>query len=227
MQHNLNHLAIIMDGNARWAAKHGKAKADGHAAGAENAKKILPHALNLGVKYLTLYTFSSENWQRPVKEVSMLIKLLKNYLHNETKILKDKQIKFQVIGDLSKLPSALVKKINESTEATKNNTKMTVTIAFSYGSRAEIANACQAAIDSGITTITEDNFKNFLYDPKMPDVDVLIRTGGCHRISNFLLWQASYAELYFLDTLWPDFGKKDLADTIEDYSKRTRYFGAR
>ena len=227
MQHNLNHLAIIMDGNARWATKHGKAKSDGHNAGAENAKKILPHALKLGVKYLTFYAFSSENWQRPVKEVSTLLNLLKNYVKNETKILKEQQIKFQVIGDLSKLPSPLVKKIKESTEATKNNTKMIVTIAFSYGARAEIANACQAAIDSGVKKITEDNFKNFLYDPEMPDVDVLIRTGGCHRISNFLLWQASYAEIYFLDILWPDFGEKDLANTIEDYSKRTRYFGAR
>ena len=227
MQDGLNHLAIIMDGNARWATKHGKTKAEGHTAGAENAKKILPHALKLGVKHLTFYTFSSENWQRPAQEVSTIMNLLKNHLKTDTKLLEEQQIKLQVIGDLSKLPSLMVKKIKAATEATKNNAKMTVTIAFSYGARAEIANACQAAIDSGIKKITEDNFKNFLYDPEMPDVDILIRTGGCHRISNFLLWQASYAEIYFLDRLWPDFDEKDLTKTIEDYSKRTRYFGAR
>lgn len=227
MQHSINHLAIIMDGNARWAAEQGLAKSVGHSKGADNAKSILPHALDLGIKYLTLYAFSSENWQRPVKEVSLLISLLNNYVKNETKLLSKHQIRLKVIGDLSKLPAALVKKINDSTEATKNNTKMTVTIAFSYGAREEIANACQKVIDSGIKKITEDNFKDFLYDPDMPDVDILIRTGGLHRISNFLLWQASYAEIYFLDKFWPDFSKEDLAKTIEDYSKRTRTFGTR
>jgi undecaprenyl diphosphate synthase len=216
-----------MDGNARWAAAHGRTKAEGHNKGAQNAEDILPHALDLGVKYLTLYAFSSENWQRPIKEVSILIGLLNNYLNNESDFLKKHEIKLQVIGDLNRLPSPLVRKINKSIEATKNHTKMTVTIAFSYGARAEIVNACQKAIDSGLKKVSEDNFKDFLYDPNMPDVDILIRTGGLHRISNFLLWQSSYAEIYFIDTFWPDFNKKDLADIIEDYSKRTRSFGAR
>jgi undecaprenyl diphosphate synthase len=227
MQQSLNHLAIIMDGNARWATLNGKTKAEGHSVGAQNAEEIIPHALELGVKYLTLYAFSSENWRRPIKEVSILIGLLNKYLNSKTDFLKKHEIRLQVIGNLSKLPAALVAKINKSTEDTRNNTKMTVTIAFSYGARAEIANACQKAIDSGVKEITEDNFKNFLYDPAMPDVDILIRTGGLHRISNFLLWQASYAEIYFLDKFWPDFNKEDLAKTIEDYSKRTRSFGAR
>lgn len=227
MQHNLTHLAIIMDGNARWATKNGKTKSEGHNIGAENAKKILQHALKLDVKYLTLYAFSSENWQRPVKEVSMLISLLNHYVRSETELLQKHQIKLQVIGDLSKLPSSLVKKIEEAMEATKNNTRMTVNIAFSYGAREEIANACQKAIDSNIKKITEKNFKEFLYDSEMPDVDILVRTGGTHRISNFLLWQISYAEIYFLDKFWPDFNEEDLNQIIENYSQRTRSFGTR
>lgn len=227
MQHNLTHLAIIMDGNARWAAKNGKTKSEGHNIGAENAKKVLQHVLDLNIKYLTLYAFSSENWQRPVKEVSMLINLLNQYVKGETKLLQKHQIKLQVIGDLSKLPSSIVKKIEKTMDATKNNTNMTVNIAFSYGAREEIANACQKAIDSGVKKITENNFKDFLYDPEMPDVDILIRTSGVHRISNFLLWQISYAEIYFLDKFWPDFNKEDLNEIIENYSKRKRNFGTR
>ena len=227
MQHNLTHLAIIMDGNARWAAKNGKTKSEGHNIGAENAKKVLQHVLDLNIKYLTLYAFSSENWQRPVKEVSMLINLLNQYIKGETKLLQKHQIKLQVIGDLSKLPSSIVKKIEKTMDATKNNTNMTVNIAFSYGAREEIANACQKAIDSGVKKITENNFKDFLYDPEMPDVDILIRTSGVHRISNFLLWQISYAEIYFLDKFWPDFNKEDLNEIIENYSKRKRNFGTR
>lgn len=227
MQHNLTHLAIIMDGNARWAAQNGKTKSEGHNVGAENAKKILQHALKLNIKYLTLYAFSSENWKRPVKEVSMLISLLNHYVRSETELLQKHQIKLQVIGDLGKLPSPLVNKIEEVMEATKNNTKMTVNIAFSYGAREEIAYACQKAINSGAEKITEDNFKEFLYDPKMPDVDTLVRTGGTHRISNFLLWQISYAEIYFLDKFWPDFNEEDLNQIIENYSQRTRNFGTR
>lgn len=227
MQHNLTHLAIIMDGNARWAAKNGKTKSEGHNIGAKNAKKVLQHVLDLNIKYLTLYAFSSENWQRPVKEVSMLINLLNQYVKGETKLLQKHQIKLQVIGDLSKLPSSIVKKIEKTMDATKNNTNMTVNIAFSYGAREEIANACQKAIDSGVKKITENNFKDFLYDPEMPDVDILIRTSGVHRISNFLLWQISYAEIYFLDKFWPDFNKEDLNEIIENYSKRKRNFGTR
>lgn len=227
MQHNLTHLAIIMDGNARWAAKNEKTKSEGHRLGAKNAKKILKHALKLNIKYLTLYAFSSENWQRPAKEVSMLVNLLSHYVKNETELLKKHQIKLQVIGDLSKLPSSLVEKIEESMSVTKNNAKMTVNIAFSYGAREEITKACQKAIESGAKEISEDTFKKFLYDPNMPDVDILVRTGGTHRLSNFLLWQISYAEIYFLDKFWPDFDEKDLDHIIDNYSKRTRNFGAR
>lgn len=227
MQHNLTHLAIIMDGNARWGTKNGKTKSEGHNLGAKNAKRIIKHGLKLDIKYLTLYAFSSENWQRPAKEVSMLVNLLSHYVKNETELLKKHQIKLQVIGDLSKLPSSLVEKIEESMSITKDNTKMTVSIAFSYGAREEITKACQKAIESGIKEVTRESFRKFLYDPNMPDVDILVRTGGTHRLSNFLLWQISYAEIYFLDMFWPDFNEENLDQIIENYSKRTRNFGAR
>lgn len=216
-----------MDGNARWANKHGKTKAEGHKKGAETAKSLIPYSSKLGIKYLTLYAFSSENWQRPANEVSILLKLLSHYVKNETKMLSDYQIKLKIIGNLDKLSPNLQKKINSAIDATKHNSKMTVTIAFGYGSRDEIVNACQKAIDSGVTTITEESFQNFLYDPEMPDVDLLIRPSGVYRISNFLLWQAAYAELYFLDKFWPDFNEDDLKDAIINYSQRKRNFGGR
>jgi len=227
MTYNLNHLAIIMDGNARWASENKKTKAQGHKKGADTAKAMLPYTSKLGIKYLTLYAFSSENWQRPASEVSILIDLLSHYVKNEIKTLRDYEIKLKVIGDLSKLSSNLQKKINDAVEATKHHSKMTVTIAFGYGSRNEIVNACQQAIDSGLKKITETDFQKFLYDPQMPDVDLLIRPGGAHRISNFLLWQAAYAELYFLDKFWPDFNEDDLKLALENYSKRKRNFGGR
>lgn len=227
LDHSLDHLAIIMDGNARWAKQNGKTKDKGHKKGAEVAKLILPHAVKLGIKYLTLYAFSSENWQRPATEVSLLLKLLSKYVKNETEILRKHQIKLKVIGNLGKLSPILQEQINSAIDLTKNHSKMTVTIAFGYGSRDEIVNACQKAIDSGVKIINEDIFQTFLYDPEMPDVDLLIRPSGVYRISNFLLWQSAYAELYFLDKFWPDFNDKDLADAIEDYSKRKRHFGRR
>jgi undecaprenyl diphosphate synthase len=227
MTNKLNHLAVIMDGNARWAAKNGHTKAFGHKQGAEAAKNLVKNASALGIEYVTLYAFSSENWTRPESEISMLLDLLGYYIKNEIKNFEKNQIRLKVIGDLNKLSQSLQEKINETIEATKNYSKLTLTIAFSYGSRDEILQACQKAIDSGAKKITEENFKNFLYDPEMPDVDLLIRTSGVYRISNFLLWQAAYAELYFTDKFWPDFDKEDLLQAIENYSKRKRNFGGR
>jgi len=227
MKQELNHLAIIMDGNARWAELHGKTKAEGHKKGAETAKALLPVAAKLGVKYLTLYAFSSENWQRPADEVSVLINLLSYYVKSETKILNENGIKLKIIGNLTKLSGNLQEKILKAVEATKDNNKMTVTIAFGYGGRDEIIQACQKIIDSEVKTITEEQFKNFLYDPEMPDVDLLIRTGGLFRISNFLLWQIAYAELFFSNKFWPDFTEQDLQTAITDYSNRKRSFGVR
>lgn len=227
IKHDINHLAIIMDGNARWAEQHNKAKAQGHKKGAETAKSLLPCISKLGIKYLTLYAFSSENWQRPPEEVAILIDLLSHYVKKETEILSDNGIRLKVIGTLDKLSKKLQEKIQKAVELTKNNSKMTVTIAFSYGSRTEIVNACQQVLDSGIKKITEEDFKNFLYDPEMPDVDLLIRPSGVYRISNFLLWQAAYAELYFIDKFWPEFNEEDLKEALINYSKRKRNFGGR
>ena len=227
IHHNIKHLAIIMDGNARWAASSNLSKAEGHKKGAEVAKELILQSLELNIPYITLYTFSSENWQRPKDEVSLLMKLLNYYVENEIKTLHKHQIRLKIVGNLDKINSELKNKILHSAELTKHNEKMTVCLAFSYGSREEIAQACQKIVNSGIKQISEEIVSQFLYDKEMPDVDLYIRTGGFFRMSNFLLWQAAYAELYFFDKFWPDFSIDDLKLAIEDYSKRTRNFGGR
>lgn len=223
----VNHLAIIMDGNARWASNNKVPKSDGHKAGAGNLKKLIPNFIELNIPYVTLYAFSSENWRRSKAEISFLLKLLQYYLKNETASLHEKGVRIKVIGRLNQLNQPLQKQIYEAIELTKHNDKITLCIAFSYGARAEIVDACQKIIDSGKTTINEEEFKNYLYDKEMPDVDLLIRTSGLLRISNFLLWQAAYAELYFTDKYWPDIHKDDIIAAIDNYSKRKRTFGTR
>jgi len=227
MTNSIKHLAIIMDGNARWAVQHNLPKSEGHRAGANKIRELLPEFINLNVPYITLYTFSSENWQRSSTEVSFLIKLLSIYLKDELNNLHKNGIKIKVIGRLNLLNSSLQKQINNAIELTKNNNKLTLCIAFSYGSRQEITDACAKIIASGKKEISENDLQNALYDPEMPDVDLLIRPGGLYRISNFLLWQAAYAELYFSPKYWPDFNKNDIYDAIDDYSKRKRTFGKR
>jgi undecaprenyl diphosphate synthase len=228
MRNGIRHLAIIMDGNARWAKKAGLTKAEGHMKGAEAAKAIIPAILDHKIPYTTLYAFSSENWQRrPIEEIDILIKLLVYYVENETKLLNDNGIRLKIIGDLRRLSQPLQEQIRKIIEATCENKTMTVCIAFGYGSRDEIINSCQTIVDLGIKKVTEDVIRRHLYDPDMPDVDLLIRTSGERRISNFLLWQAAYAELYFLEKYWPDFNKDDLNMAIADYSKRKRNFGGR
>lgn len=228
MNHNIRHLAIIMDGNARWAKEAGLSKAEGHIKGAEAAKAIIPAILEHKIPYTTLYAFSSENWQRrPIEEIDILIKLLARYVENETKLLNDNGIRLKIIGDLERLDPSLQEQISKIIELTSTNKTMTVCIAFGYGSRDEIINSCQKIVDLGIKRVTEDVIRQHLYDPDMPDVDLLIRSSGEHRISNFLLWQAAYAELYFLEKYWPDFNKNDLDLAIADYSKRKRNFGGR
>lgn len=223
----VNHLAIIMDGNARWALEKGLPKSEGHRAGANRVKKLLPDFIELNIPYVTLYTFSSENWRRSKTEVTFLLKLLRYYLKNETTLLHENGVKIKVIGRLDMLDNMLQKQIHDAIELTKHNNNITLCIAFSYGGRAEIVDACQKIINSSKTQISENEFGNYLYDPGMPDVDLLIRTGGLCRISNFLLWQAAYAELYFLPKYWPDFNKQDILEALNDYSKRKRNFGAR
>lgn len=227
MNHNIQHLALIMDGNARWASKNGLSCMNGHQQGAKVAQNILKAVLKHKIPYLTLYAFSSENWQRPQKEVSFLMGLLKEYIVNQLDQLNKNGIQLKVIGDLTKLDASLQQQINYLIKNTANNNRMTLSIAFSYGSRAEIVSACSNLIKDGITNITEDIFKQYMYDPDMPDVDLMIRTGGDYRISNFLSWQLAYAELYFTDILWPDFDENDLHDAINNFCLRKRNFGKR
>lgn len=224
---SINHLAITMDGNARWAKSKNLPKTDGHKFGADKLKSLLTTFIDLNIPYITLYTFSSENWRRPKTEVTFLFKLFSYYLQNETHLWNEHGIKIKVIGRLEQLDNRLRKQIDDTMELTKHNNKLTLCLAFSYGARAEIIDACQKIIDVGKTKIHEDEFKNYLYDPEMPDVDLFIRPGGVFRISNFLLWQSAYAELYFSPKYWPDFTKEDLIEALNDYSNRKRTFGTR
>lgn len=223
----INHLAIIMDGNARWAAKNNLSKAEGHAKGAQNATAIVSLALKLNIPYLTLYAFSAENWQRTEEEVSTIVELFSQSLQDNEHLLMQNNIKLQIIGRISRLNPGVKERIDRIINSTSNNDRMTLCIAFGYGSRQEIIDAYQQAMKLGAEYINEENFKSYMYDPKMPDVDLLIRTSGVLRISNFLLWQAAYAELYFCKKNWPDFSKKDLITAINSYKKRKRTFGAR
>jgi undecaprenyl diphosphate synthase len=226
-QSNLTHVAIIMDGNARWAQENGLSKIQGHKKGATIIKDIIASAMELEIPYMTLYSFSSENWQRDSKEVAYLLNLLSYYLKNEINALNSSNIRLKVIGRLDLLDPKLQAEIKRAQELTKNNDKLTVYIAFSYGGRSEIVDACQKLINNGYNKVDEALIKAHLYDPDMPDVDLLIRTGGFYRVSNFLLWQIAYAELFFCSKLWPDFNKTDLIEAINDYKARKRNFGTR
>lgn len=226
-----NHLAIIMDGNGRWAKQQGKLRAFGHENGAKSVKKIVECSARLGVKYLTLYAFSTENWNRPKLEVEILMKLLIGALKKELKTLLENNIRLNAIGSLDVLPKSVKKELLEVIEKTKNNDRMTLTLALSYGSRDEIINAVKNISEKvknniiSIDTIDESIINQHLYTQNMPDVDLVIRTSGEHRISNFLLWQIAYAEFYFTDVLWPDFNEEELYKAIISYQKRERRFG--
>lgn len=223
------HIAIIMDGNSRWAKRNNKLRSSGHKKGAEVSKLIAESCQDLGVKYLTLYAFSSENWNRSKAEVTTLMNILRRYLKKDYKELVKRDIKLKFIGDLQKLPEDIQELIKEA-ESTSSSNSFTLIIALSYGSRDEIKQAAirmaHDAIKSG-RVADNDNLENYLYTKGLPDPDLFIRTSGEHRISNFLLWQLSYAELYFTDTLWPDFNKKELIKAIKEFSTRDRRFGAR
>ena len=232
MTSKLDHIAIIMDGNRRWAINHHCAVSEGHKKGAEVAKEIIQECSKLGIKWLTLYTFSSENWQRGDFEVGNLMSMLEFYLIDSKKLLIDSNIRFQVIGDISKLPSSIRKKIVEYEDLTRKASGLHLIIALNYGSKQEIVSACKNVLiecQKGklkIEEITEELFANFLYTDSIPDPDLLIRTSGEQRMSNFLLWQLAYAELYFTTTLWPDFTPQDLAIAVDSYKKRKRKYGA-
>jgi len=227
------HIAIIMDGNSRWAKNKGLPTTFGHKQGSENVRKIAESCIEIGVKNLTIYAFSSENWNRPQEEVEYLMKLLDNYLEKETKPLIEKDVRIVISGNLEKLSDATKAKIKALEDLTKNNQSLTLNVAFSYGSRQEIVDATKKislAVIEGKISLTELDEKLFaqnLYQPEIPDPDLLIRTAGDIRLSNFLLWQAAYAELYFTEVFWPDFDKHHLFQAINEFNKRERRYGKR
>lgn len=224
------HIAITMDGNGRWATERGKDRSYGHQAGVDTVRRITSECTRLGVKYLTLYTFSTENWKRPEAEVSALMGLVLANLEDE--IFQKNNVRFRVIGDMNRLPKEVQQKLRETEEHTKNNTAMTMVVALSYSSRWEITQAVKNIIeekkeqaDFSSDDITEELLSKHMQTSFMPDPDLLIRTGGELRISNYLLWQIAYSELYFCDTYWPDFMEEDLHKAIADYQSRQRRFG--
>ncbi|MDI5886664.1 isoprenyl transferase [Flavobacterium sp. LB2P84] len=225
------HLAIIMDGNGRWAKQQGLLRALGHESGTKSVKVIIEASAKLGIEFLTLYAFSTENWNRPKLEVETLMKVLINSLKKELVTLQKNNIKLNAIGNLEKLPKSAQKELLDVIDKTKDNTQMTLTLALSYGSREEIVSAVRNICNKvknniiSIDTIDDSIINEHLYTQNLPDVDLLIRTSGEHRISNFLLWQIAYAELYFTDILWPDFKEQDLYEAIISYQKRERRFG--
>lgn len=227
------HIAIIMDGNGRWASERGKQRSYGHQAGVEAVRKITSECTRLGVKYLTLYTFSTENWNRPADEVSALMGLVLTSLEDE--IFMKNNVRFRVIGDLTRLPENVRLKLRETEEHTAGNTAMTMVVALSYSSRWEITNAVRNIVAEAkeqdqtaggdSLDITEETISKHMATNFMPDPDLLIRTGGELRISNYLLWQIAYSELYFCDTYWPDFDETALRNAIASYQNRQRRFG--
>jgi undecaprenyl diphosphate synthase len=231
-QNNIpNHLAIIMDGNGRWAKQQGLLRAFGHESGTKSVKIIIQTCAKLGVKNLTLYAFSTENWNRPKLEVETLMKILIRSLKKELPTLIKNNIRLNTIGNIEKLPQSAQKELLDVIVKTEHNTHMTLTLALSYGSREEIVNAVKTISNKvknniiSIDSIDDSIINEHLYTQNLPDVDLLIRTSGEHRISNFLLWQIAYAELYFTDVLWPDFKEQNLYEAIISYQKRERRFG--
>ena len=225
------HVAIIMDGNGRWAKKKGMLRTFGHKNAIQAVRDAIEGCDDLGIPYLTLYAFSSENWSRPLEEVNFLMNLLVSSLKKELKTLQENNIQLRTIGDTQNLPKSVFEELNSVIDATQHNTKAVLTLALSYGAKDEIISAVKEIAQSvkdkklEINEITPELFKNYLFNADIPDVDLMIRTSGETRISNFLLWQIAYAELYFTDILWPDFRKKDLYDAIYTYQNRERRYG--
>ncbi len=221
------HVAIIMDGNGRWAKKKGKRRLFGHKSGIDAVRETVEGASEIGIKYLTLYAFSTENWKRPKKEINALMSLLVSAIKNETKTLLKNNIKLITIGDTETLPVKTKEKLKEVINKTQHNSRMTLILALSYSSRWEILNGIKNIINKKIdsTEINEDTFQQYLSTKNVPNPELLIRTSGEYRVSNFLLWQIAYTELYFTEILWPDFRKNDLKEAILDYQKRERRFG--
>ncbi len=225
------HIAVIMDGNGRWAKEKGKLRIFGHQNGVKAVRDTVESAAEIGIKHLTLYAFSTENWNRPKFEVNALMELLVSTINKETKTLMENNIRLNAIGDLEQLPSSCLRELKEAIDKTKDNTRMTLHLALSYSSKWEITQAVKKIAEEvkegklDLATINDSTLDQYLTTAGIPDPELLIRTSGEHRISNFLLWQIAYSEFYFTDKLWPDFRKEDLYDAIIDYQSRERRFG--
>lgn len=223
------HVAIIMDGNGRWAKQRGLPRIEGHLVGMESVRNIITATINLKIPYLTLYAFSKENWTRPKEEVNGLLEILVIYLEKELPLMMEKDIRFNIIGDLSDFPDNIQKKIRDVMKKTLKNNALCLNIALSYSGRKEILHAARGIAedyrDGNIKKIDERVFKRYLWTRDIPDPDLLIRTSGEMRISNFLLWQIAYTEIYVTDTLWPDFRQEAYYDALKEYSRRDRRFG--
>ena len=225
------HIAIIMDGNGRWAKKRNLPRTMGHKAGVETIRRVIKEADRIGIKYITLYAFSTENWRRPQEEVTALMKLLVQYLKSEVKELHKNEVVLRVLGDITALADECRKEIEESIELTKNNTGLVLNFAFNYGGRDEIIRAVKNVVDDvqegkiNKENITQELFANYLYTKDSPDPDLIIRPSGEQRLSNFLLWQCAYSEFWYSNINWPDFSEKDLQQAIYDYQNRDRRFG--
>lgn len=223
----IEHLAIIMDGNGRWATKRGLSRSDGHRAGAENIKRVLEAARELGIKYLTVYAFSTENWKRPAQEVAYLMGLIGEFTAKMLPEMRKNNVRLRTVGRTGDLPLPARSALLKAVEATRENTGFTLNLALSYGGRAEIVDAVNRVLKNRgtATPITEQEFRDYLYAPDIPDPELMIRAGGEFRLSNFLLWELSYSELYVTDTLWPDFDADTLKAALASYSGRDRRFG--
>ena len=223
-----SHVAVIMDGNGRWAKAQGQQRVEGHRKGAATARLITETAARLGIKYLTLYAFSSENWKRPVTEVNALMDMLYENMVTRRDLLMDNKIRLKVIGDLKRLPGKLKRKLQETEDMTAGLERMQINLALNYGSRSEIVQAVKGMLEDGIkpSKVNEGMLSQYLYTGGCPDPDLVIRTSGERRISNFLLFQIAYAELYFTDVFWPDFGIAEFFNAIIDFQHRKRRFGS-
>lgn len=222
-----HHVAFIMDGNGRWAEQRGLTRLEGHRAGVNNIRAIIKSLNSKGVKYVTLYAFSTENWRRPPTEVNGIFRILEEMIVRETDELHKEGVRIQLIGNIAGLSAAVQKAVNNSVKLTAANTRLTLVIALNYGGRAEILDAIRKIIVAGLKPekLDEDTFRKYLYDADLPDVDLVIRTGGEYRTSNLLIWQTAYSEYYFTPVLWPDFTDKELDKALLDYSQRQRRFG--
>ena len=218
------HVAIIMDGNGRWGKKKKKSRNFGHKEGTKTVEKIIKSAIDNKINYLTLYSFSTENWKRPKKEVNFLLKLLENYIDNKLNEFIKNKIKIKIIGDLSKISKKLIKKLKNAEKLTSLNSKIQINVALNYGSRQEIIKSMKEVKKKSIS-FNQKNISKYLYTGNIPDPDILIRTGNTHRLSNFLLWQLMYTEIFFEKKLWPEFNKNDFNQIIKKYKKIERTYG--